>query len=98
MNVMRKGRAPAQTKGEPMNQVFAIAADDRIMPVQEAGSPGQPSFSCEEELAHAVVRVSLKQLVNIWNQLPGVVPLRRFENRAVAVARIWQVLVPQAER
>jgi len=38
-------------------------------------------------------------LVDIWNQLPGVHPVARFENRSVAVRRIWQALQePKAAR
>jgi hypothetical protein len=31
-------------------------------------------------------------LVEVWNQLPGVRPVAGFENRSVAVRRIWQAL------
>jgi Protein of unknown function (DUF3489) len=32
----------------------------------------------------------LKQLVAIWNDLPGVVPVQKFTNREIALERIWR--------
>ena len=40
----------------------------------------------------AAVNWPIRRLVAIWNQLPGVRPVARFENRRVAVRRIWQLL------
>ena len=34
----------------------------------------------------------LKQLVAIWNGLPGVKPVQRFTSRQIAVERIWRVI------
>ena len=28
----------------------------------------------------------------MWNRLPGTVPVKRFENRSAAVARLWQAI------
>ena len=30
------------------------------------------------------------QLVEIWNALPGVTPVRKFKDRATAISRIWK--------
>src|SRR4051794_15431574 len=32
----------------------------------------------------------LKQLVAIWNDLPGVVPVQKFTNREIALERVWR--------
>jgi hypothetical protein len=32
----------------------------------------------------------LKQLVAIWNDLPGVLPVQKFTNRKIALERIWR--------
>ena len=34
----------------------------------------------------------LKQLVAIWNGLPGVKPVQKFTNRQIALRRIWLVI------
>ena len=36
----------------------------------------------------------LKRLVDIWNDLPGVQPVRKFTNREIALERIWRFLHP----
>ena len=40
----------------------------------------------------------MRRLVEVWNQLPGVRPVARFENRSVAVRRICQALQAPNER
>ena len=35
----------------------------------------------------------LKRLVEIWNQIPGVEPVRKFTSRAIALRRIWRALI-----
>jgi len=94
MNVMRSG-TPLRWGDYTMNPSFAVLDDDRIVPMQDADSPDQPSFSTESELADLVRDWPLKRLVGVWNQLPNVNAVQRFENRAIAVSRIWRVLDPQ---
>jgi hypothetical protein len=41
----------------------------------------------------------LKQLVAIWNRLPGVTPVEKFTSRPIALERIWRVLeLPEPSR
>src|SRR5947208_6516516 len=37
-------------------------------------------------------RWPLKRLIEIWNAVPGVVPVGKFTSRAVALRRIWRAL------
>jgi hypothetical protein len=40
------------------------------------------------------------RLVEIWNKLPGVTPVRKFRDRSTALRRIWtaiQALAPEAK-
>jgi Protein of unknown function (DUF3489) len=37
-------------------------------------------------------RWPLKRLVEIWNSLPGVAPVRKFTSRQIAVERIWRAV------
>ena len=48
-------------------------------------------FSAEEQLADAVGNDS-KRLVEIYNSLPGVTPVKKFANRKVATERIWKAI------
>jgi hypothetical protein len=41
---------------------------------------------------------SMKRLIAIWNNLPGVRPVEKFENRTIAIARIWRAIQPEAEQ
>ena len=49
-------------------------------------------FSGFEELAQSTAEWPMRQLVSVWNQLPGHAPVSRFENRQVAIARLWQAI------
>jgi hypothetical protein len=49
-------------------------------------------FSSAEDLEQLVTSWPMHRLVEIWNELPGVRSVARFENRKVAVQRIWRAL------
>src|SRR3954467_773156 len=40
----------------------------------------------------------LKQLVAIWNDLPGVLPVQKFTSREIALERIWRFLHPPRQQ
>ena len=50
------------------------------------------AFSSEADLATLSERWPVTRLVNIWNALPGVQPVRKFTDRKTAVRRIWAAL------
>jgi hypothetical protein len=49
-------------------------------------------FATEKEFASATKDWPIPRLIAIWNQLPGVKPVRKFTNRATALRRIWSAL------
>ncbi|HWB96391.1 MAG TPA: DUF3489 domain-containing protein [Bryobacteraceae bacterium] len=49
-----------------------------------------PVCSSEKELAKATAAWPLSRFVAVWNQLPGVVPVKKFTDRKTAVARLWK--------
>jgi hypothetical protein len=54
-------------------------------------------FTSEKKLAQLASDWPMTRLVDIWNSLAGVIPVRKFTDRKKAVARIWraiQSLVP----
>ena len=70
---------------------YEIADDNHVHAV--AGTPaGGAVFATEQELEQLTAAWPMPRLVDVWNQLPGVRPVARFENRSVAVRRIWQAL------
>jgi hypothetical protein len=50
------------------------------------------TFASLEELIEIAAQWPLRRLVEVWNKLPGVHPVRRFEDRQVAIRRIWREL------
>ena len=49
-------------------------------------------FTSEKELAQLAADWPSSRLVDIWNRIPGLTPVKRFTNRAVATARIWRAV------
>jgi hypothetical protein len=80
---------------------FEITRDDHILTItealpQEAGGRGS-EFENEEELRGIAAAWPMKRLVEIWNRLPGIPPVQKFENRHIAIARIWRAIEGQGE-
>jgi len=77
--------------------IFRIDGRDHIVvdPAPEGADPlgsVQERFSSAAELAALAAGWPAQRLVHIWNGLPGVLPVRRFENREMGVHRIWKRL------
>jgi hypothetical protein len=53
---------------------------------------GALRFSTEQELAHMAQHWPLRRLVQLWNSLPGMRLVQRFEDKDIAVARLWRAL------
>jgi len=65
-----------------------VARHDPGSEIPEASA----AFSSEADLATLSERWPVTRLVNIWNALPGVQPVRKFTDRKTAVRRIWAAL------
>ena len=57
---------------------------------QEVKRPDSEPMTSFEEWEQKADSWPLKQLVAIWNDLPGVVPVQKFTNREIALERIWR--------
>jgi hypothetical protein len=81
---------------------FEITSDDHIVSItddSQAGADGhRTAFESEQELHEIGGAWSMKRLIAIWNNLPGVRPVEKFENRTIAIARIWRAIQPEAEQ
>ena len=82
---------------------FTIDSDNKITAfgslkeAQAADSAGAEYFSSEEELAQLAASWPPNRLIEIWNSLPDVAPVKKFKDRTTALARIWkaaQALTP----
>jgi hypothetical protein len=73
---------------------FTIDAENNITVHESrkaAKETGAAVFSTEEQFADAIGNDS-KRLIEIWNSLPGVTPVKKFTNRKVATERIWKAI------
>lgn len=57
---------------------------------------GGGALSTEADLIRLVEDMPAAKLVEIWNNLPGVTPVKKFTDRKVAIRRIWGAV--QAKR
>ena len=57
---------------------------------QEAGE-GE-TFSSQQELASLVADWPAARLIEVWNGIPGLAPVKKFTDRKSGVARIWKAI------
>ena len=82
---------------------FAIDCDqnittfDSLKEATAADLAGAEYFGSQEELTQLAASWPSNRLIEIWNSLPGVTPVKKFKDRTTALARIWkatQALTP----
>jgi len=77
-------------------RTFTIDSDDNISVFSSAEEAGQTAgverFHSLEELMPLAERWPAIRLVEIWNSLTGVKPVKKFKDRKTAVARIWTAI------
>jgi hypothetical protein len=60
---------------------------------QEATAvPNAECFSSPDELATLAANWPVARLIEIWNSLPGVSPVKKFTDRKTAATRIWKAI------
>jgi hypothetical protein len=74
-------------------RTFTIDNQDNITAFASASDAGaDPRFSTPAELLKLASSWPTSRLVEIWNCLTGVAPVRRFTDRKTAVSRIWKAI------
>src|SRR5579863_8971967 len=53
---------------------------------------GSEKFKTKDELWQAAEAWSADRLVEIWNGIPGLTPVKKFTDRKTAVTRIWKAI------
>ncbi len=77
---------------------FTIDTDNNITAftsrkeAEESKAGKMEYFSSEKELGPLAAQWPMGRLVEIWNSLSGVIPVKRFTDRKKAVARIWKAV------
>ena len=72
---------------------FTIDSDNNITgyaPGEAVPDNASEQFTTESELAQLVAQWPAARLVEVWNSIPGLTPVRKFTSRKTAVARIWK--------
>ena len=76
--------------------IFTIDQDNSIAavaPGKKADSnPETERFRSAKELDKVARKWPASRLIEIWNSLPGVSPVRKFTSRQVAIDRIWKAI------
>ena len=76
------------------NNITAFAS---LKEAKAADIAGAEYFGTQEELAQLAAAWPGSRLIELWNSLPGVTPVKKFTDRKTALARIWkaaQALTP----
>src|ERR1700730_12250262 len=56
------------------------------------GSPNAERFGSQSDLAELAANWPSSRVVEVWNSLPGVSPVKKFTDRKTAAARIWKAI------
>src|SRR5260370_29436202 len=90
--------SPRQTRGkEQQNENLYDRRNQQHQRVgfPEAGGRGASNaerFGSQSELAELAGTWAPGRIVDIWNSLPGVSPVKKFTDRKTAIARIWKAI------
>jgi hypothetical protein len=94
------GESDRQTykqRGETM-RIFTIDQENNITvsasekQTKAGETNGTEIFTTQEGLAKLAGEWPSERLVQIWNSLPGVDPVKKFTDRKTAIARIWKAI------
>ena len=75
------------------NHITAYAGPEQVTPNE---ATGLIQFASPAALAKVSADWPLSRLVEIWNSIPGHRPVKKFQDRNKAVARVWSAIQPLA--
>ena len=80
--------------------IFAISNDNYITVLDSIkdtkNNPETEHFSSLKDLTRLAARWPTSRLIEIWNNLPGTTPVKKFTDRKAAVTRIWKQISGQS--
>jgi Protein of unknown function (DUF3489) len=85
-----------------MSSTFTIDADNNLTAYASAeeanqgDSVGLIHFDSQAALAKISTDWPLSRFVKIWNGIPGETPVKKFQDRKKAIARVWSAIQPLA--
>jgi hypothetical protein len=89
--------APEAAEGDQPMKTYTIENETNNITLHTSSKdaesvPAAERFSNEAALAKLAADWPASRLVEIWNSLPGVNPVKKFTNRHTAVSRIWKAI------
>jgi hypothetical protein len=74
--------------------IFTIDAENNITATDAGAALPENSqqFASQKELNKLAAEWPPERVVEVWNSLPGVKPVKKFTTRAVATGRIWKAI------
>ena len=74
-------------------KTYTIDSENSITALgsQQADFEGE-IFASQQELADLATTWPADRLVEVWNGIPGLTPVKKFTNRTSAVSRIWKAI------
>src|SRR5665811_2605431 len=76
-------------------KLFSIDRENNITAFakrKDAEAATGDTFRSETELSELAAAWPASRLVEIWNSIPGCVPVKKFTNRKTAILRIWKAI------
>src|SRR5258708_18288662 len=72
---------------------FIIDVENSITALgsQKADFEGE-IFASQQELADLAAKWPANRLIEVWNGIPGLTPVKKFTDRKSAVSRIWKTI------
>jgi hypothetical protein len=72
---------------------FVIDAENSITALDgPAQAQGGEVFHTEQELVELAAAWPTARLVEVWNGIPGLTPVKKFRDRGTAISRIWNAI------
>src|ERR1700682_6808585 len=72
---------------------FSIDAENSITALDSQQSDFEGEiFASQQELAELAAKWPANRLIEVWNGIPGLAPVKKFTDRKSAVARIWKAI------
>jgi hypothetical protein len=85
--------AAGGTKEKSEMTTYMIDAENSITALgsQQADFEGE-IFASQQELADLAATWPANRLIEVWNGIPGLTPIKKFTSRKSAVARVWKAI------
>jgi hypothetical protein len=93
---MRRKHAEIQNRKDKYMSTFVIDSENNITVYGDGDSvpnvPDAERFTTTEEFRQLAEKWPGERLVEVWNGIPGLKPVKKFTDRKTALSRIWKAI------